>query len=57
MLESDSREIKALADFVYRKVFENYTIKQWGLRPEQLGPGVTGRVPVRLSPSSAVLVS
>ena len=49
MLENDSREIKAFADFVYKNVFENYTIKQWGLRPEQLGAGVTGRVPVRLS--------
>jgi UDP-galactopyranose mutase len=34
---------------VYSKIFENYTLKQWGMRPEELSPSVTGRVPVRIS--------
>jgi len=38
-----------LADFIYAKVFENYTLKQWSLRPEDLDPGVSARVPVRIS--------
>lgn len=42
-------EIRKLADFVYEKIFSGYTVKQWGLTPEQLGPAVTGRVPIRLS--------
>lgn len=49
MREHPDAEIKALSDFVYEKMFENYTYKQWGLKPEQLGPSVTGRVPVRVS--------
>jgi len=41
--------LKALADFIYAKVFENYTLKQWSLRPEELDPSVSARVPVRIS--------
>lgn len=44
--ESPQPEIRAFADFVYKNVFEGYTIKQWELRPEQLSPSVTARVPV-----------
>ena len=46
--ENDS-ELSLLADYVYNKVFLNYTKKQWGLLPEQLGESVTGRVPVYIS--------
>lgn len=42
-------EICKLANFVYDKIFYGYTLKQWGLTPEQLGPTVMGRVPVRIS--------
>ncbi|MBI5280547.1 MAG: UDP-galactopyranose mutase [Candidatus Solibacter usitatus] len=41
--------IRAIATFIYEKVFHNYTLKQWGLPPDQLDPSVTARVPVRLS--------
>jgi UDP-galactopyranose mutase len=41
--------LKELADFIYAKVFENYTLKQWSLRPEELDPSVSARVPVRIS--------
>jgi UDP-galactopyranose mutase len=47
--ESKNKEICEFADYVYRYVFEGYTIKQWQLRPEQLSPGVTARVPVSVS--------
>ncbi len=46
MRESDDPELKALADYVYKHVFEQYTIKQWDLRPEQLARSVTARVPI-----------
>ena len=44
--QSDDPEIRDFADFVYKKVFEGYTIKQWALTPEQLSSSVTSRVPV-----------
>ena len=43
--ESDE-DLKFLADFVYEKVFKNYSAKQWGLRPEEINPEVTARVPI-----------
>lgn len=39
-------DLAFLADFVYEKVFLHYTAKQWGLKPENLDPAVTARVPV-----------
>jgi UDP-galactopyranose mutase len=42
-------ELRFLADYVYARVFEGYTLKQWGMRPEELNPGVTARVPIFVS--------
>jgi UDP-galactopyranose mutase len=47
--ESEHVQIRDFADYVYRNVFEGYTIKQWQLRPEELSPSVTARVPVSIS--------
>ena len=47
--EAGEQEIRKFADFVYDRMFYSYTVKQWGLTPEELGPAVLGRVPVRLS--------
>ncbi len=42
-------EIQAIADFVYENIFLKYTMKQWGQKPEEIDPAVTGRVPVVIS--------
>ncbi|CUT00853.1 UDP-galactopyranose mutase [Candidatus Chrysopegis kryptomonas] len=47
--EATSGELKFLADFIYEKVFLNYTTKQWGYKPEELDGSVTARVPVYIS--------
>lgn len=47
--ESNSEDLKWLADYIYEKVFLQYTLKQWGMKPEELDPTVTGRVPVYIS--------
>lgn len=44
--ESTDAGLRRLGEFVYSKVFESYTRKQWGLAPEELDGAVTGRVPV-----------
>lgn len=49
MKKTDDADLKLLADYVYEKVFLNYTLKQWGMKPEELSPTVTARVPVFLS--------
>jgi UDP-galactopyranose mutase len=47
--QSTTSELRFLADYIYEKVFYGYTVKQWGFKPEELNPGVTGRVPVHIS--------
>lgn len=47
--EEEDPDLRFLAEYVYRNVFEGYTLKQWGVRPEELSPSVTGRVPVLVS--------
>ncbi len=42
------KDLNFLADFIYDKVFLNYTIKQWGLTPQQIDSAVTARVPVMI---------
>jgi UDP-galactopyranose mutase len=49
LLESTDGELKTLAKYVYDYVFYNYTVKQWELKPEELDPLVTGRVPIVIS--------
>lgn len=44
--KEDDADLQFLADFVYKNVFEGYTLKQWGLKPEEIDPTVTARVPV-----------
>lgn len=49
MIEDGDANLKELAKYVYRNVFESYTQKQWGLKPEELDASVTARVPVFVS--------
>ncbi len=49
LLSSKQPEIYAFASFVYEKVFLHYTIKMWGLAPNEIDPSVTARIPIRLS--------
>ena len=43
---SNDRDLRALAELVYEKIYLNYTRKQWGRDPDELDPQVTERVPV-----------
>lgn len=47
--QSTSGELADLAEFIYQKVFLNYTKKQWNLEPDELDAAVTARVPVFIS--------
>lgn len=46
MMKEEDKDLKEVADFVYNKIFKNYTAKQWGLKIEELTPEVTSRVPI-----------
>lgn len=43
------KDLKFLAEYIYEKVFLNYTAKQWGESPDKIDPEVSGRVPVVIS--------
>lgn len=47
--ETDDSDLKLLADYIYENIFVYYSAKQWGCRPEDIDPEVTGRVPVYIS--------
>jgi len=47
--KEEDEDLKFLANYIYEKVFLNYTAKQWGLKPEDIEPEVTGRVPIYIS--------
>ncbi|MGO9962538.1 MAG: UDP-galactopyranose mutase [Acidimicrobiales bacterium] len=49
LIEHPDRALAELGLFLYDSVFVNYTVKQWGRRPEDLDPAVTARVPVVIS--------
>ena len=44
--KSTDKDLQFLADFIYNKIFVNYTAKQWGMKPEDMDGAVTARVPV-----------
>lgn len=47
--KQDDEDLKFLAEYVYEKIFLNYTTKQWGVSPKDVDCAVTARVPVYLS--------
>lgn len=44
--KSTNKNLSFLADFIYDKIFVNYTAKQWGMKPEDMDGAVTARVPI-----------
>lgn len=47
--KQDDEDLKFLAEYIYEKIFLNYTTKQWGVSPKDVDGAVTARVPVYLS--------
>lgn len=42
-------DLRVLADYIYHRIFYQYSLKQWGLDPKDLHPSVMDRVPVSVS--------
>lgn len=45
---SEEYVLSRVGSELYEAFYRNYTLKQWGVHPRELDPGVCGRVPVRL---------
>lgn len=48
-LQEKDEDLKFLANYIYEKVFFNYTKKQWGKSPKDIAGKITARVPVYVS--------
>lgn len=49
MKQEEDPVIRDFADYIYEKVFLHYTVKMWDLKPSEIDPSVTARIPVRLN--------
>ena len=50
LMHQPDRELAELGSTIFEKIYRNYTLKQWGLAPDELDfAATTRRVPVRLS--------
>ena len=49
LLKSKESGIKWLAEFIYDRVYRNYTAKMWGKNPESVAEAITTRVPIHIS--------
>jgi len=49
LMQNNNPVLKELADYIYKYVFLGYTVKQWGVKPEDLDMSVTARIPVFVS--------
>lgn len=47
--ENEDPDVREIAEYVYQNIFLRYTMKQWGQKPEEISPEVTGRVPIVIS--------
>lgn len=47
--KSADKDLQFLANYIYEKIFLNYTVKHWGMRPEEMDSTVTARVPLLIS--------
>lgn len=49
LLESKNPDLEFIGDYIFQRVFLNYTKKQWGMEPNELSPQVLSRVPVSMN--------
>lgn len=47
--QTDEPALQQLADWIYQNIFVNYTMRQWGIKAEDIAPDVLARVPVVVS--------
>lgn len=50
--KSSDNDLKFLASYIYKKIFLNYTKKQWNYNPDTIDSNVTARVPILISKDS-----
>jgi len=46
LLKQNDPDIRFISEYIYEKVFKNYTIKQWKLKLNEIDSAVSARVPI-----------
>lgn len=46
---SEESALKRMGLLLYKKMFENYTLKQWNKHPRELDPSIMDRIPIRFN--------
>ena len=49
LMNHEDEDLQMIGKFVYDNIYVYYTMKQWGMKPEEIDPAVTARVPVNVS--------
>lgn len=49
LIEEKDSILKEFANFIFENVYKNYTIKMWGIKPEDLDPNILKRVKINLN--------
>jgi UDP-galactopyranose mutase len=47
--KTKDEDLTFLAEYIYQKIFLEYTLKQWGMKPEEIDASVSERVPIYIS--------
>ncbi len=47
--KEENKDLKFIADYIYEKVFKNYTVKQWWISANDINDNILKRVPVVMS--------
>ena len=47
--KENNEELSFLANYIYEKIFKQYTMKQWGIEESEINPEVMKRVPIIIS--------
>jgi len=53
LMKEDDEDLRDAGKYVYDNIYLNYTMKQWGKKPEEIDPAVTARVPVVVTDRNA----
>lgn len=47
--KTNDKDLIFLAEYIYQKIFLEYTLKQWDMKPEEIDASVSERVPIHVS--------
>ena len=47
--KTKNEKIKYISNFIYENIYKNYTIKQWGISPDEIDKSIISRIPIYIN--------